>query len=73
MMTCTTIIHTIHNSMYPIVKEMLDKVCEVGKKEMKVKPPSELGSWKNAVTTADGTWQTRVGIAKMPNLSSEII
>ena len=45
--------------MYPIVKEMLDKVCEVGKKEMKAKPPSELGSWKNAVTTADGTWQTR--------------
>ena len=37
---------TIH-SMHPIVKSMKDK------KE------DELGSWKRAVTVADGTWQTR--------------
>ena len=27
--------------------------------EMRRMPPEELGSWKRAVTTADGTWQTR--------------
>ena len=46
-------------SMYPVVKEMLDEVCEVGKQEMKEKNDDELGSWKRAVTVADGTWQTR--------------
>ena len=38
---------------------MLDKVCEVAKQEMKDKKEDELGSWKKAVTVADGTWQTR--------------
>ena len=38
---------------------MLDKVCEVAKQEMKDKKENELGSWKKAVTVADGTWQTR--------------
>ena len=46
-------------SMYPIVKSMLDKVCEAAKHEMKEKKEGELGSWKCAVTTADGTWHTR--------------
>ena len=46
-------------TMYPIVKSMLDKVCEVAKQEMKDKKEDELGSWKKAVTVADGTWQTR--------------
>ena len=45
--------------MYPVVKAMLDEVCEVSKQEMKEKGEEELGSWKHAVTTADGTWQTR--------------
>ena len=45
--------------MYPVVKAMLDEVCEVAKQEMKEKGEEELGSWKHAVTTADGTWQTR--------------
>ena len=49
---------TIEN-MYPIVKSMLDEVCEAAKQEMKEKKEEELGSWKRAVTTADGTWQTR--------------
>ena len=46
-------------SMYPIVKSMLDKVCEAAKQEMKEKKEGELRSWKCAVTTADGTWHTR--------------
>ena len=33
---------------------MLDDVCETAKQEMK----DELGSWKHAVTVADGIWQT---------------
>ena len=45
--------------MHPIVKEILDEVCEVAKQEMKDKSEDELGSWKCSVTTADGTWQTR--------------
>ena len=45
--------------MYPVVKEMLDEVCEIAKQEMKGKKEDELGSWKRAVTTADETWQTR--------------
>ena len=35
---------------------MVDDLCEVAKWEMK---DGDLGSWKRAVTTADGTWQTR--------------
>ena len=31
----------------------------VAKREMKEKNDGDLGSWKRAVTTADGTWQTR--------------
>ena len=42
--------------MYPVVKAMVDDLCEVAKREMK---DGDLGSWKRAVTTADGTWQTR--------------
>ena len=42
--------------MYPVVKAMVDYLCEG---EMKEKNDGDLGSWKRAVTTADGTWQTR--------------
>ena len=42
-------------AMYPKVKS----VCEAAKQEMKGKNEDELGSWKRAVTVADGTWQTR--------------
>ena len=42
--------------MYPVVKAMLDEVCEVAKQEMKEKGEEELGSWKHVVTTADGTY-----------------
>ena len=41
--------------MYPVVNEMLDKVCEIAKQEMKGKKEDKLGSWKRAVTAADGT------------------
>ena len=30
----------------------------MAKQEMKDKKDDELGSWKRAVTVADGTWQT---------------
>ena len=42
--------------MYPVVKAMVDDLCEVAKQEMKEKNDGDLGSWKRAVTTADGTW-----------------
>ena len=45
--------------MYPVVKSMVDDLCEVAQREMKGKSDGDLGSWKRAVTTADGTWQTR--------------
>ena len=43
--------------MYPI--HALDDMCKKAHQEMMQIPPEELGSWKRAVTTADGTWQTR--------------
>ena len=46
-------------AMYPVVKSMLDAVCEAAKQEMREKGEDVLGSWKKAVTVADGTWQTR--------------
>ena len=49
-----------HNwKMYPVVKAMVDDLRDVAKREMKEKNDGDLGSWKRAVTTADGTWQTR--------------
>ena len=54
----TTFYQTIER-MYPVVKDVLDRMCEIAKRDMKAKGDDELGSWKRAVTTADGTWQTR--------------
>ena len=51
--------NVFYETMYPVVKAMLDDLCEVAKREMKEKNDGDLGSWKRAVTTADGTWQTR--------------
>ena len=45
--------------MYPIVKLMVDTMCEEAKQEMKDMDQDELGSWSRAVTSADGTWMTR--------------
>ena len=47
------------DNWYPVVKAMVDDLCEVAKREMKEKNYGDLGSWKRAVTTAGGTWQTR--------------
>ena len=46
-------------AMHSIVESMLDEVCEFAKQEMRDVKESQLGSWKNAVTVADCTWQTR--------------
>ena len=45
--------------MYPVANAMLDEQCEIAKKEMKSKAATELGSFQNTVTNADGAWMTR--------------
>ena len=45
--------------MYPIVKEMVDKMCSDAKYDMQRMDQNELGSWSRAITSADGTWMTR--------------
>ena len=55
--------------MYPVVKAL----CEVAKREMKEKNDGDLGSWKRAVTTADGTWQTRGWHSKNATLNSALL
>lgn len=45
--------------MYPVVKSMVDEMCEEAMNAMKKMDSTELGSWSRAVTTADGTWLTR--------------
>ena len=42
--------------MYP---EMVDEICEEAKEEMKTIDEHTLGSWKQAVTSADAAWMTR--------------
>ena len=49
-----TTIETLH----PIVEQMVDKMCEREKQRMRRIDPLILGSWKKAVTCADGTWHT---------------
>ena len=44
--------------MYPIVKDMVDKMCVDAKDDMGRLEQSELGSWSCAITSADGTWMT---------------
>ena len=45
--------------MYPVVKQMVNEMCEDGKNQMKCMDPTQLGSWSRAVTSADGMWMTR--------------
>ena len=45
--------------MFPIVKKMLDELCETAKQEMRDMGAEQLGSWARAVTAADGVWHTR--------------
>ena len=55
--------------MYPFVKGM----CETAKTDMKAKNDHELGLWKRAVTTADGTWQTRGWHSKNATLNGALL
>ena len=41
------------------VMELLNAQCELAKKEMKDEPSDKIGSWKRAVTVADGVWMAR--------------
>ena len=45
--------------MRPVVKNQLDKICSQAIEEMKRMDPSEIGLWKNAVTSGDVCWLTR--------------
>ena len=45
--------------MYPIVKEMVDKMCSDAKDDMQCMDQNELGSWSRAVTSVDGTWSSQ--------------
>ena len=58
--------------MYPHVQNMVDEQCELPKQKMKEKPAAELGSFQNAVTTADGAWLTRVITVKILPIRLEI-
>ena len=44
--------------MYPVVKEMVDEMCEDAKNDMRRMDQCELGSWSHAIRSADGTWMT---------------
>jgi len=50
---------TMLKRLHPVVKGMLDEMCKDAKEEMKALDATKLGSWKQAVTSADGAWQTR--------------
>ena len=45
--------------LYPVVKLMVDRMCEAAKDDMRGMDQKQLGSWSRAVTSADGTWMTR--------------
>ncbi len=45
--------------MHSVVEEMVKEMCIREKNRMKDMNQEELGSWTRAVTSADGTWQTR--------------
>ena len=51
--------YTVVKDAYVNIQRMLQELCERAKAEMKAMPAQELGSWQNAVTTADGCWLTR--------------
>ena len=59
----TTFQSTIQR-MFPVVQEMVDRMCEEAKIEMKSLNQDELGSWSRAVTSADGAWMTRGHFSK---------
>ena len=44
--------------MHPVVQQMVDEMCEEAKEDMKAIDEHTLGSWKQAVTSADAAWLT---------------
>ena len=58
--------------MYPIVKSMVDEMCETAKQQMKSMCDDELGSWKRAVPLLMARGKLVGGIAKMPRFLFEI-
>lgn len=57
--TTDKMFHKVIEEAYPVITEMLDEVCEMGKEEMKNLRSDQLGSWQQAVTTSDGCWHIR--------------
>ena len=53
----TTFQSTI-KQMFPVVQDMVYRMCEEAKTEMKSMNQDELVSWNHAITSADGTWMT---------------
>ena len=45
--------------LHPIVEQMVKEMCQREKERMKGMDQDKLFSWSKAVTSADGTWQTR--------------
>ena len=45
--------------MHPIVQQIVDEMCEEAKEDMKAIDEHTLGSWKQAVMSADAAWLTR--------------
>ena len=56
---CFSTFYSTIERMYPVVKQMVDEMCEEAKEEMKTMDEHTLGSWKQAVTSADAAWMTR--------------
>ena len=50
---------TFQSTIDPVVKDMVDKMCDDAKDDMLHMDQSELASWSCAVMSADGTWMTR--------------
>ncbi len=55
--------------LHPIVEGLINELCEKEKKRMQSIPDEEMGSWKRAVTCADGTWMTRGWFSKNATFS----
>ncbi len=51
--------YSVLKDAHGYIEEMLQSMCAQAKEEMKALPAHEMGSWENAVTTADGCWLTR--------------
>ena len=52
-------IFTVLKDAYSHIQGMLQRMCDGAKEAMKALPAAQLGSWQNAVATADACWLTR--------------